>query len=40
MLLRDAGAMRVYVAVAGRSVLDENYNKFYEIERDLCGVVS
>jgi predicted amidophosphoribosyltransferase len=39
-LLRDAGAQRVYVAVAGRSVLDENYNKFYEIERDLCGVVS
>jgi predicted amidophosphoribosyltransferase len=39
-LLRDAGAQRVYVAVAGRSVLDEDYIRFYEIERESCGVVS
>jgi competence protein ComFC len=40
MLLREAGAQKVYVAVAGRSVLDEDYNKFYEIESKSCGVIS
>jgi predicted amidophosphoribosyltransferase len=39
-LLRDAGAQKVYVAVAGRSVLDEDYIRFYEIERESCGAVS
>jgi len=39
-LLRNGGASRIYVAVAARSVFDEDYDRFYGIERQRCGVVS
>jgi len=39
-LLRNGGASRIYVAVAARSVFDKDYDRFYGIERQRCGVVS
>lgn len=39
-LLHSNGAASVYVAVAGRSVFNEDYNDFYNIELEKCSMIA
>jgi len=38
-LLYEAGVSRIYITVAGRSVLDEDYGEFFKIEQEKCGKI-
>ena len=38
-LLHSNGAASVYVVVAGRSVLNKDYDNFYNIELEKCGTI-
>jgi len=38
-LLYEAGVSRIYITVAGRSVLDEDYGEFFKIEQENCGKI-